>query len=180
MNGVGCHFGCWLLATAGLAGFYLVKNSTDVGVGPERWGMDSMEEYHLILQDKVLDPKCQMFYDPEGVHKDNHYGDINLVSGIPFPRLAAQPKRVRFRVLSAAVTRPWLLSLVTEANVEVSSKICKASALFLSGLGNSVATGMSSDLKVQGTLLSLRRSLLATVATTAARSTFLPAACSWL
>jgi FtsP/CotA-like multicopper oxidase with cupredoxin domain len=84
-----------------------------------------MEEYHLILQDKVLDPQCQMFYDPEGVHRDNHYGDINLVSGIPFPRLDAQAKRVRFRLLSAGVTRPWLLSLVTEGNVEVSSKICK-------------------------------------------------------
>jgi hypothetical protein len=34
----------------GLAGLYLVKNSTDTGTGPDRWGLDGMEEYHLILQ----------------------------------------------------------------------------------------------------------------------------------
>jgi hypothetical protein len=34
----------------GLAGLYLVKNSTDVGAGPERWGLDGIEEVHVILQ----------------------------------------------------------------------------------------------------------------------------------
>jgi hypothetical protein len=50
---------------SGLAGFYLLKNSTDVGVGPDRWGLDGMEEYHWILQDKVLDRQCQLRYEPE-------------------------------------------------------------------------------------------------------------------
>jgi FtsP/CotA-like multicopper oxidase with cupredoxin domain len=65
---------------------------------------------------------------PQGVHEDDHYGDINLVSGIPFPRLAAQPKWVRFRLLNAAVTRPWLLSLKDQNGMEVSSKICQVRA----------------------------------------------------
>jgi hypothetical protein len=38
----------WRLGT-GLAGLYLVKDSLDVGAGPERWGLEGIEEYHLIL-----------------------------------------------------------------------------------------------------------------------------------
>jgi hypothetical protein len=50
---------------AGLAGLYFVKNSTDVGVGPDRWGLDGMEEYHLMLADRVVDRQCQLRYEPE-------------------------------------------------------------------------------------------------------------------
>jgi FtsP/CotA-like multicopper oxidase with cupredoxin domain len=63
----------------------------------------------------------------QGVHEDDHYGDINLVSGIPFPRLAAQPKWVRIRLLNAAVSRPWLLSVKDQIGAEISSRICQVS-----------------------------------------------------
>jgi hypothetical protein len=54
-----------LCARAGLAGLYFVKNSTDVGVGPDRWGLDGMEEYHLMLADRVVDRQCQLRYEPQ-------------------------------------------------------------------------------------------------------------------
>jgi hypothetical protein len=52
-------------AHAGLAGFYLIKNSTDVGTGPDRWGLDGMQESLLMLSDKVMDSQCQMVLDEE-------------------------------------------------------------------------------------------------------------------
>jgi hypothetical protein len=58
------------------------------------------------------------------VFQNSHFGDINFVSGKPFPLLSAQPKWVRFRVLSAAVSRPWLLQFVDNDGAEVGSKIC--------------------------------------------------------
>jgi FtsP/CotA-like multicopper oxidase with cupredoxin domain len=110
-----------------MAGFYLVKQSSLLGTEPDRWGLDKMTEYNLMLADKVLDGSCQLRYEPEGVHRNSHFGDINLVSGIPFPRLEAEPKWVRFRLLNAAVARPYLLSLVNAQGQEVSSKHCYVS-----------------------------------------------------
>jgi FtsP/CotA-like multicopper oxidase with cupredoxin domain len=63
----------------------------------------------------------------QGVHRNDHYGDINLISGKPFPVLAAQPKWMRFRVLNGASSRPWLLTIVNNNGQEISSKICYVS-----------------------------------------------------
>ena len=82
-------------AHAGLAGFYLIKNSTDVGVGPDRWGLDGMQEVHMMIADRVFDNSCQLRYEPEGVHRNSHFGDLNVVSGKIMPKFAAEPKWYR-------------------------------------------------------------------------------------
>lgn len=109
----------------GLAGMYFITAKKSIGGCGEPWNLDNIEERHLILNDKVLDSKCQLYSDIYKQHKDDLYGDINLVSGIPFPNMKLDAKWYRFRLLNAAVSRPYLLKIVDEQNKEISSTICK-------------------------------------------------------
>lgn len=108
----------------GLAGMYFISPKTNIGGCGDPWNLDNIEERHFILNDKVIDQKCQLFIDHHKIHKDDLYGDINMISGIPFPNIHLDPKTYRFRILNAAVSRPYLLQIRTSNNVEISSKIC--------------------------------------------------------
>lgn len=61
----------------------------------------------------------------QGDHLDNLYGDINTVSGIPWPLLTAEPKWYRLRLLNAASARPYLLRIRDGNGVDVSSSACQ-------------------------------------------------------
>lgn len=109
----------------GLAGFYIISAKTkDSGCG-EPWNLEDIPEHHMMLSDKVLDNKCQLFADILGVHEDNLYGDINMVSGIPFPVMNIEPRWNRFRILNAAVSRPWLLKIKDSHLKDISQHLCK-------------------------------------------------------
>ena len=108
----------------GLAGMYFISPKKSIGGCGEPWNLDNIEERHFILADKLLDNKCQLFIDHHKIHKDDFYGDINTISGIPFPNINLDPKTYRFRLLNAAVSRPYLLQIRTSKNIEISSKIC--------------------------------------------------------
>jgi len=108
----------------GLAGMYFISPKTTLGGCGEPWNLENIEERHFILNDKLIDNKCQLYMDTFTYHKDNFYGDINLVSGIPFPNINLDPKTYRFRILNAAVSRPYLLQIKTSDNKEISSQIC--------------------------------------------------------
>ena len=109
----------------GLAGMYFISNKKSIGGCGDPWNLDNIEEKHFILNDKLVDNKCQLFIDTHDIHKNDFYGDINVVSGIPFPKIPLDPKTYRFRILNAAVSRPYLLQIKTKDGVEISSKICK-------------------------------------------------------
>ena len=117
----------------GLAGGYIISSKKRYGGCGEPWNLENMEERLMILSDKVLDSKCQSMIDVFGTHKNNLYGDINLVSGIPFPNMPLEPKWYRFRILNAAVSRPFLVRLRLEENgvnnvVDVGHNICQVIA----------------------------------------------------
>ncbi|CAF0713561.1 unnamed protein product [Adineta steineri] len=112
-------------AYLGLAGLHLVTSKLQYGGCGEPWNLEDIEEKHLILQDKVLDANCQLFIDPAKAHELSLYGDINLVSGIPFPRMPLEPKWYRFRILNAAVSRPWLLKILNSKYEDISKTYCK-------------------------------------------------------
>ena len=112
----------------GLTGMYLSTSKKRHGGCGEPWNLEGIEEKMLILQDKVLDGKCQLFADPFGVHENSLYGDVNLVSGIPFPKMILEPKWYRFRILNAAVSRPFLLKLKDVTLKDVGPSICKVIA----------------------------------------------------
>ncbi|CAF4704421.1 unnamed protein product, partial [Rotaria sp. Silwood2] len=84
-------------AYLGLAGLYLISSKKKDGGCGEPWNLEDIEEKHIILQDKVLDANCQLFIDPLNIHETNLYGDINMMSGIPFPLMALEPKWYRFK-----------------------------------------------------------------------------------
>lgn len=108
----------------GLAGMYFISPKKSIGGCGEPWNLDNIEEQHFILNDKLIDKKCQLYMNTFDYHKDNLYGDINTVSGIPFPNINLDPKTYRFRILNAAVSRPYLLQIRTMDNKEISSQIC--------------------------------------------------------
>ena len=112
-------------AYRGLAGMYVITSKQKEGGCGEPWNLENIEEKLLILSDKVLDNKCQLFQDHLIYHKNNLYGDINLVSGIPWPKIALEPKFYRFRLLNAAVSRPYLLKVKDENLVDVGPNVCK-------------------------------------------------------
>lgn len=64
----------------------------------------------------------------QGAHEDDLYGDINTVSGIPWPVATADPKWVRMRLLNAASARPYLLKLM-DGGKDVGQGACWVSAV---------------------------------------------------
>lgn len=109
----------------GLAGLYIVSDKKKDGGCGELWNLEDIPEWHMVLNDKVLDNKCQLFSDVLDAHKDDLYGDINFVSGIPFPVMNIEPKWNRFRILNAAPSRPYLLRIKDENMVDYSRQLCQ-------------------------------------------------------
>jgi len=112
-------------AYLGLAGLYINSAKVKDGGCGEPWNLENIQEYDMILADKVLDNKCQLFSDVFDIHKDDLYGDINLVSGIPFPNINMEPKWLRFRLLNAAVSRPYLFKIKDHNLNDISQRICR-------------------------------------------------------
>ncbi|MGK7908011.1 MAG: multicopper oxidase family protein [Synechococcus sp.] len=100
----------------GLAGFYLIEDEV------ERQSGLPMGEYDipLLLQEVTLGPEKT----PDG--RDNpdygqiifnnrnnrsHYGDIQLVNGVPWPRFTVERRKYRFRILNATASRLYQLFL---------------------------------------------------------------------
>lgn len=115
-------------AYLGMAGMYINSAKVKDGGCGEPWNLEDIEEHPMILNDKLLDNKCQLKVDHFGAHENNLYGDINLVNGIPFPQMNFEPKWMRFRILNAAVSRPWLLKIKDDKLNDVSERICRVIA----------------------------------------------------
>ena len=105
----------------GLAGFYLVENND------ERNSELPMEPYDipLMLQEVTLGTEK----DSEGQEnpdygqvifndrlRRSHYGDIQLVNGVPWPRLTVERRKYRFRLLNASASRLYQLFLSKSLN----------------------------------------------------------------
>ncbi len=111
----------------GTAGFYVTsakKTATGCG-GGEPYGLENMEERLMILGDRLLDNQCQNRMEPNGAHDFSFYGDVNSINGVPFPIMNMDAKWIRMRILSASISRPFLLKIKTESGSEISAKICK-------------------------------------------------------
>lgn len=104
---------------------YTISGKTSDGGCGAPWNLEGVEERIMILQDKVLDDKCQLLADVTGVHKDDLYGDINTVNGVPFPNQPLEAKPYIFRFLNAGVSRPFKYRIQTAAGASVSDKICQ-------------------------------------------------------
>jgi FtsP/CotA-like multicopper oxidase with cupredoxin domain len=113
----------------GMLGFYLISENKALGGCGDPYNLDGVEEIHLALGDYVIDSQCQLYWDEEDAHKNDYYGDINMVNGHPFPTLSnIKRKWYRFRSLNAAVSRPFLLKILTPAGIDISSSLCQVVA----------------------------------------------------
>lgn len=108
----------------GMSAYYFVTSKKKFGGCGEPWNLEDIEERHLVFSDRVLDKTCQSFMDTIRVHKDNFYGDINLVSGIPFPNIPIDAKWYRFRLLNSAISRPYLVKIKDMSLNDISQDIC--------------------------------------------------------
>lgn len=115
-------------AYLGLAGFKVTSAKLKDGGCGEPWNLENIEDHSIMLSDKLLDNKCQLKLDHFGSHEDNFYGDINTINGIPFPQMNLEPKWIRFRLLNAAVSRPFLFKIKDHRLSDVSQRICRVIA----------------------------------------------------
>ncbi|EFJ51493.1 hypothetical protein VOLCADRAFT_87571 [Volvox carteri f. nagariensis] len=81
----------------GLSGMYVVHDSPAEGGCGEPWNLNGIPDTEMQFKDAVLDGNCQLFYDRSGPHRDNLYGDVNLVNGVPWPVMTIRPRWHRFR-----------------------------------------------------------------------------------
>ena len=105
-------------AYAGLAGEYVIKDCES-----------PLEQYYLpdedhsipfVLKDATLqsmgDFKYDLLYDKLRDHKNDLYGDINMVNGIPWPKHPVERITYRLRTLDVSITRPFFLKFLAVSN----------------------------------------------------------------
>ncbi|KAL2211026.1 multicopper oxidase [Sarocladium strictum] len=94
-------------ANAGQAGGYILRDPNEDALGlPTGYGQFDIP---LILNAK--------FYNSDGTltspagETDSYFGDVIHVNGQPWPFFKVQPRKYRFRVLNASVSRSYILYL---------------------------------------------------------------------
>ncbi len=74
-------------------------------------------EIPLVVDAKTYGPDGDLV-SPEA-ERDSFYGDVIAVNGQPWPILEVEPRKYRFRLLCATVSRSYLLGFFTDAGVVV-------------------------------------------------------------
>jgi spore coat protein A, manganese oxidase len=106
---------------AGLAAFYLIRDSYDTGVAGTGLDLPSGKyEVELAIQDRQFDTNGQWFFpagEPAGLNgtppnPETHpfwlpefFGDVIVVNGKTWPYLEVEPRRYRFRILNGCNAR---------------------------------------------------------------------------
>ncbi len=96
---------------AGLAAYYLIRDSNDTGNEPNPIGIPGgVYEIPLVIQDRTFTSDGQLFYPgPDWVPE--FFGDTAMVNGAPFPFLNVEPRKYRFRFLNGSNSRFYNLNI---------------------------------------------------------------------
>ncbi|MBE9139964.1 multicopper oxidase domain-containing protein [Nodosilinea sp. LEGE 07088] len=89
----------------GLAGMYIVEDQVERDLGLPTGPYD----VPLILQDGFFAADGRMVFDDRD--RKSVYGDVALVNGVPWPRMAVGNRKYRFRILNASASRGYNLAL---------------------------------------------------------------------
>ena len=92
-------------AYMGLAAQYHLHDSVEDGLPIPKGKYDCP----LILADKMFGTDGQFMYDDAG--HTGLWGDVVLTNGVPWPKMAVEPRMYRFRVLNASISRGYRLQL---------------------------------------------------------------------
>lgn len=103
---------------AGMAGMYLLRDAEENSLNLP----SGAYEIPLLIQDRSFYDDGSLYYpganemDPTGAgtHVSSFLGDVNLVNGKVWPHLEVEPRKYRFRMLNAANTRSYELSIVPD------------------------------------------------------------------
>src|SRR3954454_23786767 len=94
----------------GLVGFCRVFDGKDTGDETRGWRLPGLKyDIPLVFADKQFGPDGQVFFDP--FTTDGFLGDLLTVNGKVQPYLEVEPRRYRFRLLSAGPSRFYALAL---------------------------------------------------------------------
>jgi spore coat protein A, manganese oxidase len=94
-------------AQMGLAGQYILHDPTELALPIPHGEYD----IPLILKDAMFEKNGQLVLDD-----NNHsgmFGDVILVNGRPWPLMQVEPRKYRFRILNACISRSFDLALST-------------------------------------------------------------------
>jgi spore coat protein A, manganese oxidase len=96
---------------AGLAAYYLIRDSDDTGNEPNPIGIPGGDyEIPIVIQDRTFTHDGRLFYaGPEWVPE--FFGDTVVVNGAPYPFLEVEPRMYRFRFLNGSNSRFYNLEL---------------------------------------------------------------------
>jgi FtsP/CotA-like multicopper oxidase with cupredoxin domain len=102
-------------------GVHITANNAYMGLAAQYILHDDLErslpiphgQYDLpmILKDAMFQENGDLVIDDN--NQNGIYGDVILVNGVPWPRMDVEPRKYRFRVLNASVSRSYDLSLDT-------------------------------------------------------------------
>ena len=103
---------------AGLAGGYLLRDSFDTGSNPLLPGPIGVYELLMVVQDRQFNPDGSLLYpvapaSANGPWIGEYFGDVMLVNGKIWPKLAVEPAVYRFRVLNGCNARILDLQIST-------------------------------------------------------------------
>ncbi|UCD34906.1 MAG: multicopper oxidase family protein [Nitrospiraceae bacterium] len=100
---------------AGMAGFYLLRDSGDTGDTSNAFGLPSGEfEIPIVIQDREFNPDGSLFYNP--TIQNAFKGDRIVVNGKVWPYLNVKQGKYRFRFLNGSQAREYTLRLENITN----------------------------------------------------------------
>lgn len=98
---------------AGLAGLYLLRDEFDTGRADNPLGLPAGErEVPIVVQDRTfnadgsLQPRL-VRYQPGGYNQMGQFGDVAVVNGVAWPRLAVRRGLYRIRLLQGSNSRTY-------------------------------------------------------------------------
>jgi len=94
-------------AYMGLAAQYILHSDAELALPIPHGHYD----LPMILKDAMFQENGDLVIDDN--NENGIYGDVILVNGVPWPRMDVEPRKYRFRVLNASVSRSYDLSLDT-------------------------------------------------------------------
>ncbi len=95
---------------AGMAGFYLLRDSADTGDAGNAFGLPSGEyEIPIVIQDREFNPDGTLFYNP--TLQDAFKGNRMVVNGKVWPYLDVRQGKYRLRLLNGSQSRQYSLRL---------------------------------------------------------------------
>jgi spore coat protein A len=92
----------------GLAGMYILHDQAEAGLGIPTGAPGSASapyDVPVIVKDAMFATDGSLIYDDNS--ESGIYGDVVLVNGVPWPVMDVEPRKYRFRILNASVSRSY-------------------------------------------------------------------------